>query len=206
MHVLYKASPKGEGSWMRTVTYAIKNCVVQKISLKKDCLNCPITSPFGILTNKSDTSFVITHDATIIWTPPVLNQDEKCSLKRVHKGTAVITKLENGNFKLIDETNQLEYHYRPEIISICKHNFHKLLNIETAYIQLPDNTQKDATRFFNQKYQTCLSYPSPAHEKCISSPSQKFILKPNLLIQVTDKNTSPQCLSLNNQTISQNPL
>lgn len=195
----YKASPTGEGSWMSTVVYTIKNCIVQQISLKRDCLNCPITSPFGILTNNSDETSVITHDATIIWSTPKLNNDEKCSLKRVHKGTAVITKMENELFKLVDETNQLEFHYSPEVITMCEHKFHKLVNIDTAYIQLPDKTNKTWTHFFNKNSSNCLSYGSLAQEKCQSLIEQKFALLPNLIITTTTQNF---CFTFTNQTFS----
>ena len=198
----YKASPMGEGSWMRTVTYSIKNCVVQLISLKKDCLNCPISSPFGILTNNSDISSVITHDATIIWTNPVLAPDEKCSLKRVYRGTAVITKLENGSFKLIDETNQLEFHYQPEITQICQHKFHKLLNIDTAYIQLPEKNDKTWTRFYNKKSKDCLAYTPLTHETCQSTVNQKFALLPNLTIISANTTFDTQCFTFVDQILS----
>ena len=197
----YKVSPKGEGSWMRVVTYAIKNCVVQQISLKKDCLNCPITSPFGVLTNKSDASSVITHDATIIWTNPVLEKDEKCSLKLVHRGSAVITKMDSGIFKLIDDTHQLEFNYQPDTISICEHKFHKLLNMERAYIQIPEKNNKSLTRFFNRKTKTCLSYTSNSHEKCQSGLDQKFILQPNLMISTANLSYSPQCFIFIDQAL-----
>jgi hypothetical protein len=62
----YKASPNGKGTWMQTKVEKIKNCIVQEITLKKDCRTCPITSAFGILTNDSNASSAITHDSTII--------------------------------------------------------------------------------------------------------------------------------------------
>jgi hypothetical protein len=41
-------------------------------------------------------------------------------------------KLGDNTFKLIDETNQLEFHFRNETIVICNHRFHKILNIDNA--------------------------------------------------------------------------
>jgi hypothetical protein len=49
----FTASPVGEGAWMQTKEYGIINCLLQRITLKKDCLNSPISSPYGILTNQT---------------------------------------------------------------------------------------------------------------------------------------------------------
>lgn len=42
----------------------------------------------------------------------------------------------DNTFKLIDETNPLEFHFRNETIEICNHRFHKFLNIHNAYIEM----------------------------------------------------------------------
>ena len=179
----YKASPKTEGSWMQTVTEAIRNCVVQEIVLKKDCLNCPITSPFGALTNNSNASSVITHDATIVWDLPTVSADERCSLKLVHQGTGVATQLENESFKFIDEVNQLEYHYKNEITEMCTHSFHKLLTINDAYIQFPDQINKTWIALYNQHTQNCLTQKDSKQTTCATTDeSQRFILLPDFSI------------------------
>jgi hypothetical protein len=78
----YKAEPIGEGTWMQQKEYIIRNCVEQQITLKKDCLACPITSPYGILTNSSTDTSAMTHDATIVWSPMNYTEDEKCKVKK----------------------------------------------------------------------------------------------------------------------------
>jgi hypothetical protein len=62
----FTASPVGEGAWMQTKEYGIINFLLQRITLRKDCLNCPISSPYGILTNNSDVSFVQHHNSIIV--------------------------------------------------------------------------------------------------------------------------------------------
>ena len=76
----------------------------------------------------------MTHDATIVWSPMNYTEDEKCKVKKIHDGNGIKTKLADNTFKLIDETNQLEFHFQNETFSICNHQFHKLLNIDNAYI------------------------------------------------------------------------
>ena len=71
----------------------------------------------------------MTHDATIVWSPMNYTEDEKCKVKKIHDGNGIKTKLADNTFKLIDETNQLEFHFQNETFSICNHQFHKLLNI-----------------------------------------------------------------------------
>ena len=43
--------PVGEGQWMTTQSFTAKNCVTQIITLQKECHNCRVTSPFGIIAN-----------------------------------------------------------------------------------------------------------------------------------------------------------
>ncbi len=62
----FLASPEGDGAWMQTKEYSVVNCMLQKIINIKDCLYCPITSPFGLLTNNSEISFVRHHVSIIV--------------------------------------------------------------------------------------------------------------------------------------------
>jgi hypothetical protein len=49
------ASP--EGAWMQSKTYGTVNCLLQRLTLRKDCSQCPITSTIG---------FAHHHDALIV--------------------------------------------------------------------------------------------------------------------------------------------
>lgn len=92
----YTASPTGEGSWMHTVTYSVENCVVQDVILRKDCRECPITAPTGVLTKHLDSTSVVTE------TLPMLQSDENYALKKVHEGTGIITHLKKNSLKISD--------------------------------------------------------------------------------------------------------
>jgi hypothetical protein len=196
----YKASPKTEGSWMQTNVDAIRNCVVQEITLKKDCIECPITSPFGVLTNSSNASSVITHDATIVWDLPTISEDEKCSLKRVHEGTGVVTQMDDESLKLIDETNQLEYHYRNETTKICAHTFHKLLTIDNAYIQFPDNLNKTWINLYSPYTKNCICQTTFQQTPCkTTEESQRFMMYRDLSIQPANEVKDKTCYGFKTQ-------
>jgi hypothetical protein len=40
---------KGKGSWMTTQVHRMLNCEIEEFNVTRDCTNCPIKSPFGIL-------------------------------------------------------------------------------------------------------------------------------------------------------------
>jgi hypothetical protein len=44
----FTASLEGDGAWIQTKEYSVVNCMLRKIIIRKDCLFCPITSPFGL--------------------------------------------------------------------------------------------------------------------------------------------------------------
>jgi hypothetical protein len=50
---VYDANPEGEGAYMQTSVYQVRNCASQRMEISKDCELCPICSPYGILTNDS---------------------------------------------------------------------------------------------------------------------------------------------------------
>ena len=199
----FKASPMGGGYWMRTVKYSVKNCVVQEITLKKDCLDCPTTSPYGVLTNDSKTTSVVTHDSTIVWVPPTWKDDEKCSIKKVQKGLGIVTELRDGSNKLSDESNQLEFHFEKEITLICNHTFHKLKNVQGAYLQLKELSNNTGTHLYNVESEKCLNYDTMSLERCSPSDSQKFSIIPNLPLQsATKRPTGKNCFGFSRGSLS----
>ena len=48
------SEPEGEAAWMLTKQYKVRNCITQIITLSKECHECRVTSPFGIIANSSD--------------------------------------------------------------------------------------------------------------------------------------------------------
>lgn len=88
---------------MQERTETKMNCATRKILLHRDCLTCPVMSPFGILTNKTDETAIVSRDITIIWDAPILQKDEKCRLKKIISASGITNKQDDGSFKLIDE-------------------------------------------------------------------------------------------------------
>ena len=197
----YTASPHGEGSWMRTVTYSVKNCVVQEVTLKRDCLNCPITAPSGILTNNTEATSVITGTSTFIWTLPMLQDDERCLLKKVHDGTGIISQLGDGSSKIIDESNQLEFHYESKTTPICKHTFHKLVNMHGAYVEFKDSIIKRGTHLYNKQSKKCLNHEVMSQEQCQPIDSQKFKINSKLNLEVAIESNNYNCFSFSNTNL-----
>jgi hypothetical protein len=48
----YRRNPKEKGTWMQKITETKKNCATKKVILHRDCLTCPVMSPFGVLRTK----------------------------------------------------------------------------------------------------------------------------------------------------------
>ena len=171
----FKASPMGGGYWMRTVKYSVKNCVVQEKILIKNCLDCPTTSPYGVLKNGSKATSVVTHDSTIVWVPPTWNDDEKCSIKKVQKKLGNSTELRDGSNKLFDESNQLQFHFEKETTSICNRTFNKLKNVQGAYLQIKWLSNNTGIHLYNIESEKWLNYETMSLERCSPSDSQMRI-------------------------------
>lgn len=118
----FTASPEGDGVWMQTKEYRVVNCMLQKIIIRKDCLYCPITSPFGLLTNNSEVSFVRHHDSIIVWDTTKANISGQCNLKELKSGLGLVHKVDSNSLKLIDDNAQLEYFYYEK----RRNNLHKI--------------------------------------------------------------------------------
>ena len=146
----YTGSPREVGVWMRTVTLSERNCVVQTITLKRDCQGCPITSPYGTLTNHSEATSVVTKDSTFVWSNPTLQNDEKCAIKMIQNGAGSVVKSDKESFKLTDEANELELHYERKEMLFCGHKFHRSTNINGAYVELPDTGDKKGLQLYNK--------------------------------------------------------
>lgn len=59
--------PNGDGVWLTTQYYTSLNCFSQKITLTKDCENCPIKTPIGTLNNSTNNTYGFHNDLTIVW-------------------------------------------------------------------------------------------------------------------------------------------
>jgi hypothetical protein len=139
-------------------------------------------SPFGVLTNKTEVTTVITRDVTITWEDPILQKDEKCKLKKVISATGVKTKQDDGSFKMIDELNQLEFHYEERPYDFCNHTFFKLSNLRNAYIELPKIADQQAMLLFNRQHGMCLSYKTLKLVQCQPVEEQWYKLSQAMVI------------------------
>ena len=83
------ASP--EGAWMQSKTYGKVNCLLQRLTLRKDCSNCPITSTIGLISNNYGKSFAHHHDALIAWDAAKANISKKCIMNEVKMGAGIVT-------------------------------------------------------------------------------------------------------------------
>jgi hypothetical protein len=75
----FTASTEGEGALMQSKTYGIVNCLLQRLTLRKDCPNRTITSTIGLVSNNSEISFAQYHDALIVWDALNANISKQCS-------------------------------------------------------------------------------------------------------------------------------
>ena len=149
----FTASPVGPGAWMQTKEYGIINCLLQRITLRKDCVKCPITSPYGILTNNSETSFVRHRDSIIVWDASKANISDQCNLKELKNGTGLVTKVDTSSLKLVDNTAQLEFFYYENLENICKRPLRKLKNLDAAYLHI---TAQNWSHIYNEETKVCL--------------------------------------------------
>jgi hypothetical protein len=179
----FKGSPKEKGTWMQERTETKMNCATRKILLHRDCLTCPVMSPFGVVTNKTDETAVVSRDITIIWEAPILQKDEKCRLKKIISASGITNKQDDGSFKLIDEINQLEFHYEEKIYEFCNHTFHKLSNLRNAYIEFPKIAKQQGLQLFNRQHGMCLSYQTLELAQCRPVEEQWYKISKTLVIQ-----------------------
>jgi hypothetical protein len=84
---------------MQTKEYGIINCMLQRITLRRDCLNCPISSSYGILTKNSDVSFVQHHDSIMVGDASNANISNQCRLKELKNVTGLVSKVDTSSFK-----------------------------------------------------------------------------------------------------------
>lgn len=117
----FMQDPDGGGYWLTVQKYTILNCLVSEISLRKDCPDCPIHSPFGVLKNVTNNRVAHLNDITFVWDPPQENKTD-CSSKEIFSGTGLFTRTNDDSHALItDKISQLEYHIPKDPVTLCIH-------------------------------------------------------------------------------------
>ena len=171
--VSFTAAPVGDGAWMQNKIYGVINCVAQRVTLRKDCLKCPITSPFGILSNDSQISATRHHDAIIVWNESFANISDQCNLKEMKVGTGLVTRVDEHVFKLVDNAAQLEFFYFDKLDPVCNRPLNKLKNLDTAYLHV---MAQNWSHIYNVGNKDCLNINLEA-VPCVEQAPQEFRLE-----------------------------
>ena len=127
---------------MTTQSFTAKNCITQIITLKKECHNCKVTSPFGIIANSSNDEFATHNDLTIVWTKPDANQEPECDYKNIWTGTGNLT---NGKTqsKLEDSNSQLEMIFNNTMQTLCTNETaYPVLGVPETYITISNRSSR----------------------------------------------------------------
>ena len=114
----YLHEATGEGKWLTTQRFTILNCFTQEITLYREEANGPILSPFGILTNETKVNYAFHNDLTIVWNKDKATRDP-CIIEPIHGGMGEAITQPNKKTRLIDNGNQLEFHYKKEMMNVC---------------------------------------------------------------------------------------
>lgn len=106
---VYSAVPEGAGWWNANVTYSETNCMLEQITLRKECEACPIVTPFGEIANSSEGSTVLNH-MTIVWDESKTRK-ENCTMRTVlEEGYGLLHENEGRiALRLEDRNNQLDF-------------------------------------------------------------------------------------------------
>ena len=168
----FTTSPEGEGAWMQSKTYGTVNCLLQRLTLRKDCSLCPITSTISLISNYSEIYFAHHHDALIVWDALKANISNKCIMNEVKMGAGIVTKKNDNTFQLKDNAAQLEYFYHEKTDTICGMELHKLTNLDTAYLQI---STVNLSIIYNVATGFCLTHDFGV-AACNDHKQQKFIL------------------------------
>ncbi len=148
--------PVAEKKWFSTRIKTSKQCQVHKITLTKDCPNCPIDSMLGTLTNATNIFTQQIHQARIVWRLPTKFTEPQCTLREIQTGRGVITEEDETTMKLTDEINQLDYIYNKEPALICQTNVHKLATIDKGYVRIEQDPIRIVT-FKSRSSMLCLT-------------------------------------------------
>ena len=137
----YIKNPEGEPLYMQEVTYTEFNCVLQKIEVRQDCIECEIQSSIGLL-SKEPKSVSTTHGhSTIVWNS-IRFQSEPypCDTSFVRAGSGRLsTANKEGKASLNDDENQLLFTFTTDRLT-CQGlpdlDFYTVTGIANTYIVL----------------------------------------------------------------------
>ncbi|KAI9560543.1 hypothetical protein GHT06_011484 [Daphnia sinensis] len=144
----YLQEPEGEGYWMTTQAYTTKNCVTQIIQLSKECHECPVMSPFGILANSSTIEFSNHNDLTIVWKAPD-PKEPTCDINIVFQGKGNLTKGQKQS-RIEDNVAQLEIIIATNKTKICTNDtVYPVIGLPDTFINVEEVTKRKNREAFN---------------------------------------------------------
>ena len=137
---IYSAEPGGDGVWPKEVTYVINSCLIEKLTMRQDCPDCPIFSNIG-KTSDNPTSVAAAYGtAIIIWDPISVFQDPvltRCNLNKTQSSTARICKpTTDGTIHVIDDALQLDISIENNTIICNKTAYFPFKGINGLFIRL----------------------------------------------------------------------
>ncbi len=97
--------------------------------------------------------------------------------------SGVKTKQDDGSFKLVDEINQLEFHYENQKFEFCNHTFYKLSNLRNAYIEFPQISEQQGMLLFNRQHGMCLDYNTLQLAQCRPVEEQWYKISRTLVVK-----------------------
>ena len=187
--------PDGKGQWMTTQTFVAKNCVTQAIKLAKECHDCPVTSPFGIIANSSNDEFANHNDLTIVWHRPDATQEPECAYKTILSSHGNLTRGFSQS-KLEDYSAQLELIFHNNVTTLCTNGtFFTVTGVPDTYIKFTQPIAR-GKRSMND-IPTGIIRLANTTKYCLSYPKLDIAINVNILLCATEENieTSDEYLS-----------
>ena len=135
---------KLEGKWFSTIIKSVANCELIKFKVTQDCSDCPIKSPYGILSEKKGEFGKQRGRYTYVWKPPKQSPDQ-CNFKATDPSPGKLYDTADPAKKIVrDDKRQMEFIVHTAENSIC--NFKaalKVVNIPHTYVQIDDKIKKN---------------------------------------------------------------
>lgn len=153
----FHREPIGEGHWWSTDVYTTRQCIVENITLHKECPLCPIESPYGPLSDSPYAETDTHNNIRIGWRMPNLFANpKKFKLRGIKYGRGFLHSNDNETIRLTDTKNQLDYIFYTRTELIENKTVHPLVNLRNSYIELfPD--PRTTVRFRNKNSGKCLA-------------------------------------------------
>ncbi|KAI9549422.1 hypothetical protein GHT06_007354 [Daphnia sinensis] len=173
----YLQEPEGEGYWMTTQAYTTKNCVTQIIQLSKECHECPVMSPFGILANSSTIEFSNHNDLTIVWKAPD-PKEPTCDINIVFQGKGNLTKGQKQS-RIEDNVAQLEFIIATNKTKICTNDtVYPVIGLPDTFINVEEVTKRQKRDVSNEYMGFLISASNANHCLAYLPRSGKFTVPP----------------------------